>query len=52
MHNYRAGNYHIPYMSQDFLPFLKIFQLPSQYFHAFKVGRPVSGATSMEKASR
>ena len=21
-------------------PFLKIFQLPSQYFHAFKVGRP------------
>ena len=28
------------YTPQDFLLFLKIFQLPSQYFHAFKVGRP------------
>ena len=30
-------NYH----ASRFLLFLKIFQLPSQYFHVFKVGRPV-----------
>ena len=33
------GNYHT--RLKIFLLFLKIFQLPSQYFHAFKVGRPV-----------
>ena len=32
------------YTPQIFLLFLKIFQLPSQYFHAFKVGRPESYA--------
>ena len=39
MHNYRVITIYRTCLKIS-LPFLKIFQLPSQDFHAFKVGRP------------